>query len=275
MKHFIFSFLLMCLGFHTGFSQKAIVRISDNNMASLQDAQFKKALTGLGLRFDYPIALDVSLSEEQYETINGLDTREVFNANLNVQYTDLITGKILDSKDYQLMGSAKNKRVLYKGLSQAVRKKKKQIQKDVTTILDDKEPLGCDQVVAAMKENRQLGQYQQALQLSPYAPDACTQVAPLRQQIYADYQARNCTAHLVKVKAFMAVDDYRGASREIVKVDPESDCSDDLLVLVTELDEKVQSEKDKTLEAYIEYVKSENRGESAFRSRLIEILIRE
>lgn len=269
---YIFS-LVLILSLNFASAQKAVITISDNGMACVSPEQLTKAVSSLGLKIDYPVALDLSLSEEQYETINGIDTREVFNSNLNIQYNDLITGKTLSSHDYQLLGSAKNKRVLYKGLAQAVRKKKKQIQKHLNESLKDRSALSCAEAIAGMKKCQIAGDFQIALELSQYAPENCPQIDDLKGEIYSYYQDAYCSAHLVKVKAYIAVDDFTNAAREIIKVDPDSDCSEELLPLIKQLDGEVEKESENYFEAYLEYVKSEDRTKSDFRSRLIDILI--
>ena len=249
----IFSSIFLVFSFVAS-TQSALIKVSDNSMTNVSDEAVEKVLQALGLKVSYPMILDVYLSSEQYETINGIDTREVFNSNLNIQVVDLLTGKLLESNDYQLVGTAKNKRVVSRGLSQAIRKKKKLIQKDLKEIAKDNPALSCSDLGKQMDQLATLKKYQEALYLSQFAEPECQASTSAREKIYIAYQKANCHQHVINAKAYIAADNYDGAMKEIIRVDPHGLCNTELETVVEGLDQKLDADKSQLYNAYIESV---------------------
>lgn len=265
---FLFSILLnVCI------AQRVAVVVADNDMSNVSEQQLMRSVNALALKSDYPVILEISLTEEQYETINGIDTREVFNSNLSVNVLDVITDKTLGSFDHQIVGSAKNKRNLGRGISQAIRKKKKQLQKNITESLENVSALSCDEITSQMKNFANIGEEKSALYLIQYAPKDCANALAMKEELYVAYQKANCQKHITKANALIAVDNYTSAAREIINVDPVSPCADELTPIIEQLDAKVDLDKNRLFSAYLEYAKSEQRLESEYRSKLIDILI--
>ena len=255
------------------FAQRPVVKVTNNGMVNVSSDELGNAVDALGLSTSYPLVIELSLSEAQYESIVGIEKREVFNSILSIHMIDVISTKTLQSFDYQLIGSARNKQSLSSELTRAIRKKKRSIQKDVNSVLKDKVSLSCDETVTAMQNISNMGNFIEAMALQQYGPGQCPQSNVAKEKIYSQYQQKNCQGHLIKVKSLIAVDDYNAAAKEIMNIDPNSNCGDEVLPLIDLLDKNNNESRIELFEAYAQYARNKDVENTDFRSQLIQILM--
>ena len=274
MKNIIFvSSILVCLLFSMSLSGQRIVvnKVStDINEISIQDIR-SKLNTSLQPG-DYPFYIDVAINIVASEKMTGLSKKFVASADLIVAVIDYNNEVSLDQKVFKLTNSGKTDRAAKKAILRAINRKVRKIDAFLQKVNEDVPPLTCNDRIKLANRYLSQNKFDAAQNVSRSRQSECSeQLAATRVKIFDQYQQRYCDIHVTRAKAYLSTKNYKKAINEIVGLSPESDCKDDIEMVVKQIKTDYQQDYTENFQAYVKVLELSVIDQQA-RLRLLELL---
>ena len=267
LKATTFIFFL-CINFCLG--QNLIIGHIDNSVPRLDE---HKLLSILESATEYhgvaPIELRIILTENDSEMIRGIENRYVTTADLNIQAFDLLSSQHLGSKDIKLTGTGSSQAASCNDVVKSIRSKKSKINSWLTEL--DSGEVDCSLLQKQARSFMKTMNYNHAFVLAnnPKCPDGSFE---LKEEIVLAFQNQTCAENLRKAEAFVAIKNYEEAVNQILRIDPDSNCGENINELIEVIEENYQADSNQAYDFYLKYLESAENSRKE-RALLFEIIL--
>lgn len=267
LKTTTFVFFL-CINFCLG--QNAIIGSIENSVTRIDENKlFSMLETATEYHGTTPIEIRVILTEGDSEKIRGIENRYVTTADLNIQAYDLLTGQHLDSKDIKLTGTGSTETTSCNDVVRSIRSKKSKITSWLSGL--DSGEIDCALVQQKIRSLINANDHSGAFMLAnnPKCTDGSFE---LKEEIMRAYQDQSCSNNLRKTEALIAIKNYEEAVDQILRIDPDSNCGENINELIEVIEENYEADTNQAYDFYLKYLESEGKSREQ-RAMLMEIIL--
>jgi hypothetical protein len=252
----IVSILMICLFgvLINSNAQTKSISIESNDFKYLNENDIAdKVRTVLSTFSKYNYKAQVSLFK--MDETNGGTLRDVVvvKSELIISVLSLNNDALLFDKGFTLVGSGKTSKLANRNmLNQLISKRKKYqlaLQKDFDKIAVE----DCNDLVNMIESLQSRNQLSEILAI--YTGE-CPTAEKKVNEAWLVFQKENCEKLLLDAKSLSAIGKYEAAVNQLIKVDPQGHCKDEIEDFIVKLNENFKSTEHKLFELYKEYYSS-------------------
>lgn len=258
----------LCINFCQ--AQNAIITTVDNSVTRIDNNKLFSMLESVTeYHGTTPVELRIILTEGDSEKIRGIENRYVTTADLNIQAFDLLTAQHLGSKDIKLTGTGSSHIASCNDVVKSMRSKKTKISSWLMEL--DSGDVDCDLLQKKVQSLIKTADYTSAFTLANN-PNCIDGSFELKEEIILAYQNQSCDNHLRKAEAFVAIKNYEEAVNQILRIDPESNCGENINELIEDIGENYQADSNQAYDFYLKYLENAENSRKE-RALLFEIIL--
>lgn len=224
---------------------------------------------------ELPLFLECTLTDGEKHEIMGTEKRQVQTAYLSITIFNVTDNTKVATKDFKLSSSGETQREAYKKLPNSIRQKSKSIVSWMNKSVEDIEPVTCAKLKSAATQHLLSKQYTEAYELTTFNVKDCSEeLSELSHKIFRAYQKAECQNILAAAKSYLSIDDFRSAAREIIRIDPEANCGEEIQAVIDAIGDNYDEEKDEKYQLYLQYLKTKEKDFEQRRAFYESILLK-
>lgn len=222
-KLIFYSFIILLLLSYQAESQAIITNINNQVNGTFDQTSGIESIFTLS---EMPkIQTDVEIIQDRIANVKATDKMSVVKLLVIIQVKDIISEKFITSKNFTFTGSGKTETQAVKNAFSKIKSGGENIRTFLEKTNHAVEKPSCDQAQSKINQWINEGKIKQVLQLANQIAFHCPQHAQIYDNTFNKIQMQNCEKYILNSKAYAANKEFEKAVREILKVDPSSNCS--------------------------------------------------